>query len=36
MARDLMLPVLWIQAWFGNSFSWRGNDMHLADAVPNN
>jgi len=33
IARDLMLPVLWVQAWLGNSFSWRGNDMHLADAV---
>ena len=33
VARDLMLPVLWVQAWLGNSFSWRGNDMHLADAV---
>jgi ceramide glucosyltransferase len=31
-----MLPVLWVQAWLGNSFSWRGNDMHLADAVPSN
>jgi ceramide glucosyltransferase len=35
-ARDLMLPVLWVQAWLGNSFSWRGNDMHLADAVASN
>ncbi|MDH4980815.1 ceramide glucosyltransferase [Hyphomicrobium sp. D-2] len=36
MARDVMLPVLWVQAWLGNSFSWRGNDMHLADAVAGN
>jgi ceramide glucosyltransferase len=36
LARDLMLPALWVQAWLGNSFSWRGNDMHLADAVPSN
>lgn len=36
IARDLMLPVLWVQAWLGNSFSWRGNEMHLADAVANN
>ncbi|MDP1907700.1 MAG: glycosyltransferase, partial [Hyphomicrobium sp.] len=36
VARDLMLPVLWVQAWLGNSFSWRGNDMHLADPVPSN
>jgi ceramide glucosyltransferase len=36
MARDAMLPALWVQAWFGNSFSWRGNDMRLADAVAGN
>lgn len=36
LARDVMLPVLWTQAWLGNSFNWRGNDMHLADAVPGN
>lgn len=36
MARDAMLPVLWVQAWLGNSFSWRGNDMHVANAVPSN
>lgn len=36
LARDVMLPVLWVQAWLGNSFSWRGNDMHLANAVPSN
>jgi ceramide glucosyltransferase len=36
IARDLMLPMLWVQAWLGNSFSWRGNEMHLADAVANN
>jgi ceramide glucosyltransferase len=33
LVRDLMLPVLWTQAWLGNSFSWRGNDMSLADAM---
>jgi ceramide glucosyltransferase len=35
-ARDAMLPAVWVGAWLGNSFSWRGNDMHLADAVPGN
>ena len=34
--RDLMLPALWTQAWLGNEFSWRGNEMSLADAVPSN
>jgi ceramide glucosyltransferase len=33
LVRDLMLPVLWAQAWLGNSFRWRGNDMSLADAM---
>ncbi|WP_245296948.1 MULTISPECIES: glycosyltransferase [Rhodomicrobium] len=33
--RDLMLPVLWVGAWVGDDFSWRGNDMHLnAATVP--
>lgn len=36
IARDAILPALWVHAWFGNSFSWRGNDMTLADAVPGN
>jgi ceramide glucosyltransferase len=36
LVRDLMLPVLWTQAWLGNTFSWRGNDMSLADAVASN
>jgi ceramide glucosyltransferase len=25
--------VLWAQAWLGNTFSWRGNEMSLADAA---
>jgi ceramide glucosyltransferase len=36
MARDAMLPAVWVNAWLGNSFSWRGNDMHLAGAVTSN
>ncbi len=36
IVRDLMLPVLWTQAWLSNSFRWRGTEMDLADAVPNN
>jgi ceramide glucosyltransferase len=31
-----MLPILWAQAWLGNSFSWRGNDMSLADTMAGN
>jgi ceramide glucosyltransferase len=30
MLRDILLPVLWIQAWTGSSFVWRGNHMRLA------
>ncbi|MBT3071315.1 ceramide glucosyltransferase [Rhodomicrobium sp. Az07] len=28
--RDLMLPFLWIAAWSGDSFSWRGNEIPLT------
>lgn len=28
--RDVLLPVLWIQGWIGNSFVWRGNAMRTA------
>lgn len=31
MMRDLLLPALWMQAWLGNSFSWRGHEIR-ADA----
>jgi ceramide glucosyltransferase len=33
LARDLALPVLWIQGFLGNRFTWRGNDMTVS-AVP--
>jgi ceramide glucosyltransferase len=36
MTRDLMLPVLWVQSWVGNTVSWRGNELKLADAVAGN
>jgi len=36
VTRDLMLPALWAQAWIGNTVSWRGNEMKLADAVAGN
>ena len=31
LMRDLLLPVLWIDAWRGGAFAWRGNEMQ-ADA----
>jgi ceramide glucosyltransferase len=36
LVRDLMLPVLWTQAWLGNTVSWRGNEMKLAEAAAGN
>lgn len=30
MARDLLLPVLWLEGWSGDTFVWRGNDMSVA------
>ncbi|MGL3607180.1 ceramide glucosyltransferase [Rhizobium sp. G187] len=32
--RDLALPALFISAWFGNGFVWRGNAMTVADGEP--
>ena len=29
IARDLLLPVLWVQAWAGRSYEWRGNPVDL-------
>lgn len=31
--RDLMLPALWLGAWFGRGFTWRGNQMEAAGAA---
>lgn len=31
LLRDLLLPLLWIDAWLGNSFVWRGNEMRPSD-----
>src|SRR5215467_330939 len=28
--RDLLLPVLWIDAWVGTDFVWRGHQMSIA------
>ncbi len=30
ICRDAMMPALWLAAWFGNGFEWRGNVM-VAD-----
>jgi ceramide glucosyltransferase len=30
MLRDALLPALWIAAWLGSDFEWRGNAMTVA------
>ena len=32
--RDLLLPALWIDAWVGTDFEWRGNQMSIATDAP--
>lgn len=29
--RDVMLPVIWLKGWIGDAFTWRGNDMTVAE-----
>ena len=31
VTRDLLLPGLFVAAWFGSGFEWRGNAMTVAD-----
>jgi len=31
MIRDLTLPALFVQAWTSNEFTWRGNEMTVAE-----
>jgi ceramide glucosyltransferase len=31
--RDLLIPAVWVAAWAGSSFNWRGNDMHATRAA---
>lgn len=33
LARDAMLPVLWVAAYIGNGFVWRGNTMDVSAAA---
>jgi len=34
LLRDLVLPLLWVSAWLGNEFEWRGNRMRLVENGP--
>jgi ceramide glucosyltransferase len=31
--RDLMLPVLYLNAWGGSRFEWRGHEMRAAEGA---
>ncbi len=31
--RDILLPLLWVDAWLGSSFTWRGTEMRPHEAV---
>jgi ceramide glucosyltransferase len=30
-ARDVALPAIWLKGWTGDGFTWRGNDMTVAE-----
>lgn len=34
VARDLLIPVVWLGGWLGNGFNWRGNEMSVASGAP--
>lgn len=36
LCRDALLPALWVAAWFGNGFEWRGNTMTVAHTESGN
>ncbi len=31
LVRDLALPFVWLKGWTGDGFTWRGNDMTVAE-----
>ncbi|HEY3919000.1 MAG TPA: ceramide glucosyltransferase [Stellaceae bacterium] len=33
LLRDMLLPLLWIDAWLGSGFTWRGTEMRPREAV---
>jgi ceramide glucosyltransferase len=34
LLRDLLLPILWFDAWIGTEFVWRGHQMSIAADAP--
>lgn len=33
LARDLLMPLIWLQGWYGQDFTWRGTEMTAARPV---
>lgn len=33
IARDLMLPLVWVRSWIGGTIDWRGNTMTIGTGV---
>jgi ceramide glucosyltransferase len=31
LVRDIALPLVWLKGWTGDGFTWRGNDMTVAE-----
>ncbi|HEX4195414.1 MAG TPA: ceramide glucosyltransferase [Stellaceae bacterium] len=31
--RDILLPLLWVDAWLGSGFTWRGTEMRPREAI---
>jgi ceramide glucosyltransferase len=31
VARDALLPILWLASWLGNGFVWRGTPMRVLN-----
>jgi len=34
LLRDVLLPLLWVDAWIGTDFVWRGHQMSIATDAP--
>ena len=32
LARDVVMPTLWVMAWLGSDFTWRGSSMTVREA----
>ncbi|TIP68888.1 MAG: ceramide glucosyltransferase, partial [Mesorhizobium sp.] len=32
VARDVMLPAIWVRGWLSSAVDWRGNTMTISSA----